>query len=50
MTRREMQVKCMPIYSCEVKECLTIFLKSDNNVEHLSNRLIKIRGDIKLPN
>ena len=35
MTRREMQVKCMPIYSYEVKECLTIFKKSDN-VEYLS--------------
>ena len=41
MTRREMQVKCMPIYSCEVKECLTIFEKSDN-VEHFSNRLSEI--------
>ena len=41
MTRREMQVKCMPIYSCEVKECLTIFEKSDS-VEHLCNCLAKI--------
>ena len=41
MTRREMQVKCMPIYSCEVKECLTIF-KKYVNIEHLSTSLVKI--------